>query len=116
MGMTPGIAKYEFAMGAHGLQWKPENTEITKVSCRARLLGIQPGWSISMVNGVTVAQGYEAGNELLKCKKLGRKYQVYFMKDEQSIRADQAKAEQERIKKAKEREERERREASERKI
>merc|ERR1719401_579602 len=54
-----------------------------------------------MVNGVPVAQGCEAGNELLKCKKLGRKYQVYFMKDEQSIRADQAKAEQERTKKAK---------------
>merc|ERR1712039_404491 len=90
--MTPGLAKFEFAMGAHGLVWDSNagnQTMVTKVSCQARLLGVQPGWTISSVNGQTVETSSQAWNELLKAKKAGKKYPVYFMKDEASIREDQ---------------------------
>merc|ERR1719336_2687689 len=49
-----------------------------------------------MVNGVPITESHQAWNELLKCKKAGLKYPVWFRKDEASIRADQAKAEAER--------------------
>mmetsp|Transcript_59932 Transcript_59932/g.129977 ORF Transcript_59932/g.129977 Transcript_59932/m.129977 type:complete len:197 (-) Transcript_59932:187-777(-) len=112
----PGITAIEFAMGAHGLVWRSGSTEIERVSCQARLLGVKPGWNISTINGVAIHESHEAWNELLKCKKLGRKYSVYFMKDKASILAEQAKMEAERQKKEKEAEERRLREERERKI
>eukprot|EP00931_Biecheleriopsis_adriatica_P076274 TRINITY_DN49_c0_g2_i2.p1 TRINITY_DN49_c0_g2~~TRINITY_DN49_c0_g2_i2.p1 ORF type:complete len:192 (-),score=77.84 TRINITY_DN49_c0_g2_i2:31-606(-) len=114
--MQPGICKLEFAMGSHGLVWKSGTTEVERVSCQARLLGVKPGWSISMVDGKPIVESYEAWNELERCKKSGRKYQVYFTKDEASIREDQQKAEAERARKAKEAEERKKREEMEKKI
>lgn len=114
MELQPGLAKLEFAMGSHGLEWK--NCEVVRVSCQARLLGVKPGWSINMIAGVPVTDSYQIWNELHKNKKSGRKYQIYFVKDEATIRADQAKAEAERQKKEKDMEERRRREENERKI
>mmetsp|Transcript_98250 Transcript_98250/g.194643 ORF Transcript_98250/g.194643 Transcript_98250/m.194643 type:complete len:191 (-) Transcript_98250:145-717(-) len=112
----PGFTKKEFAMGAHGLQWKAGSTEIERVSCQARLLGVKPGWTISTINGVQIMDSQNAWWELLKCKKSGQKYEVWFMKDEASIREDQMKAEAEKEKKRKALEERKRREEMERKI
>eukprot|EP00445_Apocalathium_hangoei_P068047 CAMPEP_0204135232 /NCGR_PEP_ID=MMETSP0361-20130328/16130_1 /ASSEMBLY_ACC=CAM_ASM_000343 /TAXON_ID=268821 /ORGANISM="Scrippsiella Hangoei, Strain SHTV-5" /LENGTH=161 /DNA_ID=CAMNT_0051088553 /DNA_START=81 /DNA_END=563 /DNA_ORIENTATION=+ len=112
----PGITKVWFAMGAHGLQWKPGSTEISGVSCQARLLGIKEGWAISMINGVPITESHMAWNELLKCKKAGQKYSIYFRKDEASIRADQIKAEAERAKRQKAQDEARKREMAERKI
>lgn len=103
-------------MGSHGLVWKTGTTEVERVSCQARLLGVKPGWSISMVNGVQITESHHAWQELLKCKKSGKKYPVYFMKDENSIREDQQKAEAEREKKRRDQEERKRKEELERKI
>eukprot|EP00930_Biecheleria_cincta_P005247 TRINITY_DN10616_c0_g1_i1.p1 TRINITY_DN10616_c0_g1~~TRINITY_DN10616_c0_g1_i1.p1 ORF type:complete len:219 (-),score=64.93 TRINITY_DN10616_c0_g1_i1:181-771(-) len=114
--MQPGICKLEFAMGSHGLVWKTGTTEIERVSCQARLLGVKPGWSISMVDGKPIVESHEAWNELMRCKKRGSKYFVYFTKDEASILADQAKADAERAKKQKAAEEQKRREELERKI
>eukprot|EP00931_Biecheleriopsis_adriatica_P076272 TRINITY_DN49_c0_g1_i1.p2 TRINITY_DN49_c0_g1~~TRINITY_DN49_c0_g1_i1.p2 ORF type:complete len:190 (-),score=67.36 TRINITY_DN49_c0_g1_i1:208-777(-) len=114
--MQPGICKLEFAMGSHGLVWKTGTTEVERVSCQARLLGVKPGWSISMVDGIPIVESHEAWNQLERCKKTGRKYQVYFTKDEASIREDQAKAEAERARKQREAEERKKREEMERKI
>lgn len=112
--MAPGLAKLEFAMGSHGLEWK--GTEVVRVSCQARLLGVKPGWSINMIAGVPVPDSYQIWGELNKNKKSGRKYQIYFVKDEATIRADQAKAEAERQKKEAAEEDRRRREESERRI
>lgn len=106
----------EFAMGSHGLSWRAGSTEVERVSCQARLLGVKPGWSISMIDGVPIETSYQAWNELMRCKKSGKKYQVYFTKDEASIRDDQARAEAERARKAKQEEERKKREEIERKI
>ncbi|CAK9041235.1 unnamed protein product [Durusdinium trenchii] len=114
--MQPGICKLEFAMGSHGLSWRAGSTEVERVSCQARLLGVKPGWSISMIDGIPIETSYQAWNELMRCKKSGKKYQVYFTKDEASIRDDQAKAEAERARKAKQEEERKKREEIERKI
>ena len=114
--MQPGICKMEFAMGSHGLTWKTGSTEVERVSCQARLLGVKPGWSISMIDGVPIETSYQAWNELMRCKKSGKKYQIYFTKDENSIREDQAKAEAEKARKAKQEEERKKREEIERKI
>ena len=114
--MQPGICKMEFAMGSHGLTWKTGSTEVERVSCQARLLGVKPGWSISMIDGVPIETSYQAWNELMRCKKSGKKYQIYFTKDEASIREDQAKAEAEKARKAKQEEERKKREEIERKI
>ncbi|CAJ1326981.1 unnamed protein product [Effrenium voratum] len=114
--MQPGICKMEFAMGSHGLTWRAGTTEVERVSCQARLLGVKPGWSISMIDGVPIETSYQAWNELMRCKKSGKKYQVYFTKDEASIREDQARAEAERARKAKQEEERKKREEIERKI
>ena len=114
-------------MGSHGLSWRAGSTEVERVSCQARLLGVKPGWSISTsaelrrvgwlsgtIDGVQIETSYQAWNELMRCKKSGKKYQalrafsgatewrqVYFMKDEASIREDQAKAEAEKARKAK---------------
>uniref|UniRef100_A0A7S4QS52 Uncharacterized protein n=1 Tax=Alexandrium monilatum TaxID=311494 RepID=A0A7S4QS52_9DINO len=114
--MMPGIAKLEFAMGAHGLVWKAGTTEIERVSCQARLKGVKPGWSISMINGVQITESHQAWQELLKAKKSGKTYPIYFMKDEASIREDQQRAEAEREKKRRDQEERKRKEELERKI
>ena len=114
--MQPGICKMEFAMGSHGLTWKTGSTEVERVSCQARLLGVKPGWSISMIDGVPIETSYQAWNELMRCKKSGKKYQIYFTKDEASIRDDQAKAEAEKARKAKQEEERKKREEIEKKI
>ncbi|CAE7529745.1 cpr-c2 [Symbiodinium sp. CCMP2456] len=114
--MQPGICKMEFAMGSHGLTWKTGSTEVERVSCQARLLGVKPGWSISMIDGVPIETSYQAWNELMRCKKSGKKYQIYFTKDENSIREDQAKAEAEKARKAKQEEERKKREEIEKKI
>merc|ERR1719424_1803191 len=116
MDMAPGIAKLEFAMGSHGLEWRGPGTEVVRVSCQARLLGVKPGWSINMINGVPVQDSYMIWGELNKNKKAGRKYQIYFVKDEATIRADQAKADAERQKKDAAEEERRKREESERRI
>ena len=40
-----------FAMGSHGLCWRAGSTEVERVSCQARLLGVKPGWSISSLVG-----------------------------------------------------------------
>jgi len=109
--LQPGIAKLEFAMGSHGLEWK--GTEVVRVSCQARLLGVKPGWSINMINGQPVDDSYKIWGELNKNKKSGRKYVIYFVKDEATIRADQAKQEQERQKKELAEEERRKREENE---
>ncbi|CAK0911782.1 unnamed protein product [Prorocentrum cordatum] len=114
--MQPGIAKLEFAMGAHGLVWATGTTTVERVSCQARLLGVRPGWSISMINGVAANDSATCWHELLKCKKSGQKYNVYFTKDEASIRADQQKAEAERAKKMKDLEESRRQEETAKKI
>jgi len=114
--MQPGICKMEFAIGSHGLTWKTGSTEVERVSCQARLLGVKPGWSISMIDGVPIETSYQAWNELMRCKKSGKKYQIYFTKDENSIREDQAKAEAEKARKAKQEEERKKREEIEKKI
>ena len=106
----------EFAIGSHGLTWKTGSTEVERVSCQARLLGVKPGWSISMIDGVPIETSYQAWNELMRCKKSGKKYQIYFTKDENSIREDQAKAEAEKARKAKQEEERKKREEIEKKI
>merc|ERR1719367_2284515 len=111
-----GTAKLEFAMGSHGLVWKAGTTEIERVSCQARLLGVKPGWSISMINSEPILESHQAWNELLKCKKSGQKYTVTFTKDEASIRADQAKAEAERQKRLKDQEDRKKREMAEKRI
>lgn len=113
---TPGIVQYSFATGCHGLQWKPGTTEIERVSCQARLFGIKEGWSLSMVNGVPIVESWQAWNELMKCKKSGQKYTVWFRKDEASIRADAQKADIERAKKQKAQEDARKREEAERKI
>merc|ERR1719373_51305 len=114
--MTPGVTKLEFAMGAHGLVWATGTTTVERVSCQARLLGVRPGWSISMINGVAATDSATCWHELLKCKKSGQKYTVYFTKDEASIRADQQKAEAERAKKMKDLEEKRRQEETAKKI
>jgi len=101
-------------MGSHGLEWK--GTEVVRCSCQARLLGVKPGWSISMINGQTVMESHQVWAELNKWKKSGKKYFIYFVKDEATIRADQAKADAERAKKEKAEEERRKREESERRI
>lgn len=103
-------------MGAHGLQWKAGSTEIERVSCQARLLGVKPGWTINQINGQQILDSQTAWWELLKCKKSGQKYEVWFCKDEASIREDQMKAEADREKKRKAAEERKRKEDLERKI
>ena len=41
------IDHLRFAMGSHGLCWRAGSTEVERVSCQARLLGVKPGWSIS---------------------------------------------------------------------
>eukprot|EP00429_Kryptoperidinium_foliaceum_P075450 CAMPEP_0176224918 /NCGR_PEP_ID=MMETSP0121_2-20121125/21499_1 /TAXON_ID=160619 /ORGANISM="Kryptoperidinium foliaceum, Strain CCMP 1326" /LENGTH=69 /DNA_ID=CAMNT_0017564181 /DNA_START=87 /DNA_END=293 /DNA_ORIENTATION=+ len=64
----PGICKLEFSMGAHGMQWKSGTTEVERVSCQARLLGVKPRWNISTINGVQILESHQAWNELLKCK------------------------------------------------
>merc|ERR1719238_2054388 len=69
-----------------------------------------------MINGNTVVDSQAVWRELNKCKKSGRKYEVWFVKDEQSIRADQAKADQERAKRQQADEERRRKEESEKKL
>lgn len=118
--LAPGIAKLAFAMGAHGLEW--EGTEIVRVSCQARLLGVKPrgpngpGWSINMIAGNTVSDSQQIWAELSRCKKLGAKYQIYFVKDEASIKADQAKAAAEAKKKQEEAEERKRKEDNAKRI
>merc|ERR1719436_1658080 len=111
-----GLEKKTFAMGSHGLQWKAGATVVESVSCQARLLGVRPGWSISTVSGVPIMTSHECWNELMRCKKSGKKYDVWFTKDEASIRADQAKAEEARQKKLKDEEDRRKREEAERKI
>mmetsp|Transcript_32694 Transcript_32694/g.52635 ORF Transcript_32694/g.52635 Transcript_32694/m.52635 type:complete len:197 (-) Transcript_32694:170-760(-) len=114
--MQPGIAKLQFAMGSHGLVWKTGTTEIERVSCQARLLGVKVGWSISMVDGQPIVESHEAWTQMMRCKKSGAKYNVYFTKDEASIRADQAKKEIDTLKKVKDIEERKKREEQEKKI
>ncbi|CAE8609717.1 unnamed protein product, partial [Polarella glacialis] len=116
MGLQPGIAKLQFAMGSHGLVWKTGTTEIERVSCQARLLGVKVGWSISMVDGQPIVESHEAWTQMMRCKKSGAKYNVYFTKDEASIRADQAKKEIDTLKKVKDMEERKKREEQEKKI
>merc|ERR1719277_213227 len=69
-----------------------------------------------MVNGVPITESHQAWHELLKCKKAGAKYPIYFRKDEQSIREDQAKAEAEKARKQKAQEEARKREEAERQI
>jgi len=113
--LQPGIAKLEFAMGSHGLEWKAGGADVVRVSCQARLLGVKPGWSINMINGVGVKDSNEIWTELNKCKKAGRKYTIYFVKDKATIVADQAKAEAEKAKKEAAEQERREREESERK-
>jgi len=112
--LQPGIAKLEFAMGSHGLEWK--GTEVVRVSCQARLLGVKPGWSINMIAGVPTTDSYQIWGELNKHKKSGRKYQIYFVKDEATIRADQARMDAERQKKEAAESERRKREENERRI
>ncbi|CAE8708152.1 unnamed protein product, partial [Polarella glacialis] len=114
--MQPGIAKLQFAMGSHGLVWKTGTTEVERVSCQARLLGVKTGWSISMIDGNPITEDHQAWSELMRCKKKGEKYNIYFTKDEASIRADQAKADSDRAKKVKDLEERKKRDETERKI
>mmetsp|Transcript_104667 Transcript_104667/g.291420 ORF Transcript_104667/g.291420 Transcript_104667/m.291420 type:complete len:189 (-) Transcript_104667:164-730(-) len=114
--MIPGICKLDFSMGAHGLQWKAGTTEVERVSCQARLLGVKPGWNISTINGAEIRESHQAWNELLKCKKSGQKYQIYFRKDEASIEADKQKAEADRARKQKAMEEQRKREEAERRI
>jgi len=111
-----GMAKIEFAMGSHGLEWKTGTTEVIRSTCQARLLGVRPGWSINMVGGDPVMEGWEVWEKLHKCKKLGKKYAIWFIKDEGTIRAEQAKASAEKEKKEKEADERRRREDNERKV
>ncbi|CAK0868910.1 unnamed protein product [Prorocentrum cordatum] len=98
--LQPGIVKFEFAMGAHGLVWTQGTTIVERVSCQARFLGVRPGWSISMVNGMPITDSVTCWHELQKCKKSGLSYSVYFLKDEASIREDLTKAEAERQKRA----------------
>lgn len=114
--LQPGIAKLEFAMGSHGLEWKTGGTDVVRVSCQARLLGVKPGWSINMINGVGVQDSNQIWTELNKCKKAGRKYIIYFVKDKATIVADQAKAEAERQKKEAAEAERREREEQEKKF
>lgn len=114
--MQPGICKIEFAMGAHGLVWTTPGTTVERVSCQARLLGVKPGWSISMIDGKPITESQQCWHELLRCKKSGNKYVIYFTKDEASIRADQQKADAERAKKQKDMEEKRKKEETDRKI
>ena len=44
-------------MGSHGLSWRAGSTEVERVSCQARLLGVKPGWSISPSVAVVLLQG-----------------------------------------------------------
>merc|ERR1719356_1968763 len=69
-----------------------------------------------MINGVPIADSQTAWVELLRCKKLGQKYPIYFRKDEMSIRSDQQKAENEKARRLKAQEEQRKREEAERKI
>merc|ERR1719399_1123250 len=98
--MMPGMAKITFAMGSHGLEWK--DCYVTRASCQARLLGVKPGWSINMINGVPVTDSYQILENLNKCKKSGRKYSIYFVKDDATIRQEQAKADADNQKRQKE--------------
>merc|ERR1719174_182207 len=100
MELQPGIAKMEFAMGSHGLEWR--QTEVVRASCQARLLGVKPGWSINMINGVPVTESFHILENLNKCKKSGRKYSIYFVKDDATIRLEQAKADADNQKRQKE--------------
>ncbi|CAK0910730.1 unnamed protein product, partial [Prorocentrum cordatum] len=100
MPLQPGIVKFEFAMGAHGLVWTQGTTIVERVSCQARFLGVRPGWSISMVNGMPITDSVTCWHELQKCKKSGLRYSASFLKDEASIREDLTKAEAERQKRA----------------
>ncbi|CAK0834707.1 unnamed protein product [Prorocentrum cordatum] len=100
MPLQPGVVKFEFAMGAHGLVWTQGTTIVERVSCQARFLGVRPGWSISMVKGMPITDSVTCWHELQKCKKSGLRYSVYFLKDEASIREDLTKAEAERQKRA----------------
>merc|ERR1719356_1535517 len=114
--MQPGIAKFTFAAGAHGLVWRPGTTEIERVSCQARLLGVKPLWSINMIKqppspadgySVQILDGCQAWTELLKCKMSGKPYEVWFCKDRKSIEEDQKKADEEKRRKEAEKKEKE---------
>ena len=41
-------------MGSHGLSWRAGSTEVERVSCQARLLGVKPGWSISSLEDMAM--------------------------------------------------------------
>jgi hypothetical protein len=117
--MMPGIAKLEFTMGSHGLQW--EKTDVTRVSCQARLLGVKPGWSISTIGmlgegQVVMETSSQIWSKLHRCKKSGQKYVVFFMKDEKSIREDQDKLDKEMAKKGAADDERRKKEAADKKV
>merc|ERR1719436_2335598 len=69
-----------------------------------------------MINQVAIMDSQTAWNELLRCKKAGQKYQIWFRKDDASIRADQVKAEAERARKLKAQEDQRKREEAEKRI
>eukprot|EP00747_Dinoflagellata_sp_TGD_P164228 gnl/TRDRNA2_/TRDRNA2_183861_c0_seq1.p1 gnl/TRDRNA2_/TRDRNA2_183861_c0~~gnl/TRDRNA2_/TRDRNA2_183861_c0_seq1.p1 ORF type:complete len:180 (-),score=67.78 gnl/TRDRNA2_/TRDRNA2_183861_c0_seq1:78-617(-) len=112
--MMPGMAKIDFAMGSHGLEWNGCN--VVRASCQARLLGVKPGWSINMINGIPVTDSFQILENLNKCKKSGRKYSIYFVKDDATIRAEQAKADQESQKRQKDLEAKRQRDEQEKQI
>lgn len=117
----PGLTKKQFSAGAHGLVWKQGSLEIERVSCQARLLGVQKKWTITTINKegekpISIVDGAHAWQELMKCKKSGQKYIIWFTKDQKSILEDQAKDAAEKARKEKEAEERKAREAREKQI
>mmetsp|Transcript_83015 Transcript_83015/g.130962 ORF Transcript_83015/g.130962 Transcript_83015/m.130962 type:complete len:192 (-) Transcript_83015:119-694(-) len=97
--LLPGMCPLEFAMGSHGLEWK--NTEVVRVSCQARLLGVKPGWTINKIGEDFMYESWQVWEALNRCKKAGRKYRIIFMKDNASQRADLAKQEAEEAAKKK---------------
>jgi len=97
--LLPGLAKFEFAPGAHGLQW--EGTRIVRVAQQARWLGVKVGWSINMVDGLAVHESHEVWSTLQGAKRKQKSYPIWFVKDEGTIRTEAAGALAEKERQAK---------------
>lgn len=81
----------DFAMGAHGLEF--DGVEVTRATMQAYSLGVRAGWKISTINGEEVTSSADVRRQLNMAKVHRKKYEIVFIKDPATIRAEQDKEE-----------------------
>lgn len=88
---VPGLKQLYFEnTRMHGLIF--EGTRVVQATNQARKLGVRPGWRVLMVDGSSVRSSEEIWLRLQEAKWQWRSCVIWFLKDAESIKADEADA------------------------